>query len=114
MGKRVEPRRETRRLKDLKPFPSQPMYFDDLSDHELKALAADVKQNGLRNPIEVLPNNRAGYPADTILSGHQRTRAPELSGEPEPRVLARHGLADAAAGAVEKACLDANEHRRHL
>src|SRR3954470_12962193 len=114
MGQRVEPRREKRLLGDLKPFPSQPRYFDDLSDHELKALAADVKQNGLRSPIEVLPKNRAGYPADTIISGHQRKRALELNGEAEATVLVRHDLADADADAVEKAFLDDNQLRRHL
>src|SRR3954469_20477876 len=112
MGQRVEPRREKRLLRDLKPFPAQPLFFGDLSDHELEALAEDIKRNGLRNPIEVLPKNRAGYPADTIIRGHQRRRALELNGEAETTVLIRHDLADA--DAIEKCFLEDNQHRRHL
>src|SRR5436305_951492 len=66
-----ESRREIRKLKDLKPFPLQKDFFDDLPDHELEALAAGIERNGLRNPIEILPKNRAGYPPNTILNGHQ-------------------------------------------
>src|SRR4051794_856350 len=108
MGKGVKPGGEKRLLKDLKPFPAQPLFFDDLSDHELEALAEDIKRNGLRSPIEVLPKNRAGYPADSIISGHQRKRALELNGEAETTVCVRHDLADADAAAVEKAFLDDN------
>jgi hypothetical protein len=108
------PRREIRKLKDLKPFPLQGDYFDDLSDHDLKALAGDIKKNGLRNPVEVLSKNKVGYPPNTILSGHERKRALELNGETEALVVVRHDLGDVDAAAIEREFLAENQHRRQL
>src|SRR4051812_48119907 len=72
---RSNTRIEKRKLADLIPFPSQATYFDDLSDEDLKRLADDIRRNGLREIIEVLPANAAGFPAGTIVRGHQRKRA---------------------------------------
>jgi ParB-like chromosome segregation protein Spo0J len=105
---------EVRKLKDLKPFPLQADFFDELSAPDLKALADDIARNGLRQPIQVLPKNDAGYPADTVIAGHQRKRALESLGRTEAEVLVRHDLADKDAREVEKAFLEDNQNRRHL
>jgi ParB-like chromosome segregation protein Spo0J len=47
--------------------------FGDLSAAELAPLAADMKVNGLRDPVEVLPHG-------TIIGGNQRVRAARLLG----------------------------------
>ena len=36
-------------MADLRPFPYQQDFFDELSEHALKTLAADINKNGLRN-----------------------------------------------------------------
>jgi hypothetical protein len=112
-SKRRGPTPETRRLIDLKPFPLQADFFDDLSDHDLQRLAADIEQNGLRNPIEVIPPNTAGFAPNTILSGHQRKRALEHNGETEVAVTVRYDLCDADAATIETIFLEDNQNRRH-
>jgi hypothetical protein len=109
-----EPKRERRKLKDLKPFPLQADFFDDLSKHDLQALAKDIAENGLREAIEILPENQAGFPANTITSGHQRGRALKDNGETETVVIVRYDLADADAATIERAFLEANQNRRQL
>jgi hypothetical protein len=106
------PTPEHRRLRDLHPFPAQAQFFDDLSDHDLAELAADIKRNGLRHPIELLPQNKAGYTPNTILSGHQRDRALRLNGETETVALVRYDLAEADKESIERHFLEHNQHRR--
>src|SRR5688572_7253711 len=96
------PRREWRRLNDLKPHPLQSAYFDELSDSDLQDLAGDIAANGLRHPIEILARNRAGLPANTILAGHQRRRALLLNGETEAEVLVRYDLTNVDAQVIER------------
>jgi hypothetical protein len=91
-------RLETRRLADLRAFDAQGDFFADLPEHELRALADDIDRNGLRQPIEVLPEDDAGIEPDTILSGRQRKRALEHLGGTTTRVASgttpptRHGM----------------------
>lgn len=111
----TERKRAPRKLGDLKDFPLQRQFFDDLSEHDLRALADDIERNGLRQRIEVLPpENKAGLPADTIISGHQRKRALELLGETETVVTLRYDLAEVDRATVERLFLEANQNRRHL
>ena len=112
--KHDKPKRETRKLKDLRPHPMQAVYFGDLSEADLKALADDIRRNGLRHPIEVLPENKAGHPPNTTLKGHQRTRALLRNGVTETEVLVRYDLADADDAAIETAFLEDDLSRRHL
>jgi ParB family transcriptional regulator, chromosome partitioning protein len=60
-------------LEDLRPHPRQSEYFCDLNGAKLEALIEDMRRNGLRNPIEILPDN-------TIVCGHQRVRAARILG----------------------------------
>jgi ParB/RepB/Spo0J family partition protein len=101
-------------LGELVPHPLQAAYFEDLSQFDLEALADDIRRNGLRCPIEVLPRNRAGLPENTIIAGHQRRRALEKLGETEATVIVRHDLADADETTIEQCLLQDNQNRRHL
>lgn len=101
-----EPSIESWLLDGLKPHPLQGQYFEDLSDDALAAVAADIKANGLKEKIEILPDG-------TILSGHQRRRALMSLGRTETKVKVRHDLAGDAA-AAEDYFLKANMLRRHL
>lgn len=109
-----KPTIETRHLKKLVPFPRQEHFFAPLSVHDLSALADDIKRNGLRQPIEILPDNTAGYPTNTIVRGHERRRALLANKETTADVLVRYDLADADAADIERAFLDDNLHRRQL
>ena len=105
---------ETRKLQDLKSHPDQARYFTDLSDHDLAILAQDIRDHGLKLPIEILPANQAGFPANTILKGHQRKRALELIGRTEVDVLVRHDLAQVDPPTIEREFLNDNLNRRQL
>jgi hypothetical protein len=113
-GEREKPKREKRKLRELIAFPFQLDFFDDLSEHDLQNLANDISENGLREPIEILPENSTDMPANTILRGHQRKRALRLNGETETIVLVRYDLADADPATIEKYFLVDNQNRRQL
>lgn len=115
MVKLSMPKPETRKLGQLKPFPAQAAFFNDLSDTELQALADDIREHGLKYPIEVMPaKNAAGLPANTIVSGHQRKRALVLNGESVAPVVIRKDLATASMDQVEKHFIQENTLRRQL
>jgi hypothetical protein len=73
------------------------------------ALANGDRRNGPTYPIEILPKNCAGIPANTILQGHNRRAALLQSGQAETVVLVRHDLADADADTSERHFLDENQ-----
>jgi hypothetical protein len=100
-------------LDKLVPYPEQSRFFSDLGDKALKALADDIRREGLKCPIEVLPRNGLGLPANTIICGHQR-RALQLNGHAEYQVLVRYDLADGPLGAVQRRFLEDNLNRRQL
>jgi hypothetical protein len=107
-------RLETRRLADLRAFDVQGDFFEDLPEHELQALADDIDRNGLRQPIEVLPENDAGIEPDTILSGRQRKRALELPGGTTTRVCVRYDPAHTPRHEIDRAFLEDHQNRRQL
>lgn len=110
----AKPKRARRPLASLVHYPDQDQFFDDLPDHELKELAEDIKRNGLKHPIEVLSENQAGLPPDTILRGHQRLRALHLLGCEETTVRVRYDLAEATRDEIDRVFLGDNVHRRQL
>jgi ParB-like chromosome segregation protein Spo0J len=112
--KPATPRLEVRRLKDLVPFPGQQEFFGDTSEDRLQALADDIKQFGLKDSIQILPANRAGYPENTVIGGHRRTKALLLNGVKKKKVLVRHDLADADASRIELEFIRDNDDRRNL
>src|SRR4051794_7394385 len=63
-----KPQIETWRVDDLKPYPRQSDYFPTVSKMALRALADDLKANGFKEFIEILPDG-------TIISGHMRRLA---------------------------------------
>ena len=69
---RQRTRIETHGLTTLKPFALHRELFSESSDVDIQALAGNIRQNGTRHLIGVLPENRAGFPARTILDGHHR------------------------------------------
>lgn len=60
-------------IQDLTPHPEQGAIYGDLPEHELRALADNIEQYGLQEPIFITPDG-------LILDGHQRVRAYELLG----------------------------------
>lgn len=111
---RRSPATERRRLDELVEHPYKRVFFGDLSEHDLAALADDIRRNGLRQPIQVLPRNKAGLKPNTIMDGHQRRRALVLNGVEVADVEVRYDLADADTAAVEQAFLEPNQNRRQL
>jgi len=105
---------DTRELDDLSPFPLQANTFDDLSDNDIQQLADDIERNGLHSPVEILGDNTAGYPEDTIISGHQRLRALRILGRTDTPVRVRDDLAAATKEQIEQAFIEPNLNRRQL
>jgi ParB/RepB/Spo0J family partition protein len=92
------------KLAGLKDHPKQRAMFGDVAE-EIADLAADMRKNGLKVPVEVLPDG-------TIVCGHQRVRAARMLGWDEIDVVVRADLADEAA--VEECFIADNLNRRHL
>jgi hypothetical protein len=115
-GKRVYngAKLEERNLEDLKPFPLQAEFFDDIAGQAFDDLAEDIKRHGMEVPPEILPANSAGYAEDTILRGHQRCRALAHNGETTVIVLVRYDLANSDAETIENEFLRDNANRRQL
>lgn len=116
MKKKTEPEYEMRDLRKLLDFPRQADTFVawSTSPAEDEALAENIRENGLQMPIEVLPVNSAGYPADTIVIGHRRRTALLSNDVTEHEILVRYDLADATANTIELEFLNDNDQRRHL
>lgn len=109
-----EPTRETRRVAQLVPFPSQTDVYDSLPPHELQALADDIAENGLREPIVILPKNAAGFRENSILDGTQRLEAIKLLGWTRVPVLVRYDLTSASRAEVTRQFVSPNLRRRQL
>lgn len=100
------PALEKRNLEDLKPHETQAAYFDDLSDPELKRLAASIERNGLETPIQITPDNR-------IIKGNQRARACKLLEWTEVDVCVRYDL-EGDEEQIEYELLSDNLDRRQM
>jgi ParB/RepB/Spo0J family partition protein len=96
-----------RRIENLKPHPCQGKYFQDLSDAQLNDLAEDIRANGLKMPVQILPDN-------TIITGHQRCRAAKLLEWEEIDVVVNHALAKKGDAAVVQELIGDNLNRRQL
>jgi ParB-like chromosome segregation protein Spo0J len=93
-------------LKSLKDHPRQREQFRDLGATDIDAFVADIQANGLKHPIEILPDG-------TILAGHQRVRAARALGWTTIRAVVRKDLANDAA-AAEMFFISDNLNRRQL
>lgn len=96
---------QKRKINELKPHPRQAEQFGDISDTELRRLAANMKRWGLLVPIEITPDG-------TIICGHQRVRAAELLGWTEIDVIVRDDLAAAGTDAILRRFLEDNDRRQ--
>ncbi len=108
-------RLEERRLVDLRPHPDQEVYFRQYNPHEFELLKADIKLNGVKVPIQVLPpGNAAGFPGLPIISGHTRARILLELGHTTANVLMRYDLIGASRADIDKLFLTDNAARRQL
>jgi ParB-like chromosome segregation protein Spo0J len=101
----MESERACRKLADLRPHPLHDRYFPEQSRVKVEALAANISEYGLRDPVEILPDN-------TIVAGRHRALAAELLGWDEVDVVVRHDLAAQGAEAVEEFLIRENVDRR--
>lgn len=109
-----EARRETRHVDDLLPFPDQQAVFTDLAPGDLNKLADGIRDIGMRDPIQILPENDAGLGKNRILDGHQRLAAAKLLGWTEVPVLVRYDLAHASRNKIDEEFAQLNLDRRHM
>jgi hypothetical protein len=109
-----EAKYEERLLDEVIPHPRQQQHFPGMDDARLRALADDIERNDLRESPEIMPENAAGLPPNTIVSGHQRVRALKLLGYEVAEFLVRYDLAKTSAGDVERYFLESNQNRQHL
>jgi hypothetical protein len=103
---------EQRSIKGLRPHPKQDHYFTDEEATDLDRLAKDILTNGLREAMEITPDN-------VIISGHRRTmalkklfRAGHIQFE-AMEMYVRHDLAAMGEEAIEHRLIEANANRRH-
>ena len=98
---------EMRRVDELHPHPLQKVHFKDQPDHQFNEFVEDIRNHGIREPLEILPDG-------TILSGHQRRRAAIRLNWTEVPVRVRHDLAEAGEAAIEMYFIASNYLRRQL
>ena len=102
-------------LAKLKPHPAQALYFGPCGTAADEALRQDLKANGQRDPIHILPDgNAAGLPGGTVLDGNRRAQQLAALGQTEAKVLVRHDLAGVNAAKVVEVFLGFNGNRRQL
>ena len=111
---KTKPKLERRRLADLLDYPLQGVYAGTTTKQDDEDLKVNIDEEGLRDPIEILPANEAGLPPDTILDGHRRRDALVACGETVVPVLVRYDLANADRPTIDRLFLDANSVRRQL
>ncbi len=92
---------------DLRPHPRQAELVGDCGDAELEELEASIRDHGIQQPIEVLPDG-------TIVTGHQRWRAACRLELAEVPVRVRHDLAEAGEAAVLTHLVEDNVLRRQM
>lgn len=111
---RVRWRLEERNLDDLIDFPLQDLAFPRTSKKDDDILLQDLRKNGLKHHIEVLPENDADFEPNTILAGHRRSRLLRRIGKTTCKVKVMYSLAHADRATIVKYFLGDNDHRRQL
>jgi ParB-like chromosome segregation protein Spo0J len=91
-------------LDDLHDHPRQRELFGELPASEFALLVADMRDNGQREPLRVLPSGR-------IVTGHQRVRAARALGWTTIAVIVLNILDEAE---VEDLLIRDNLVRRHV
>ena len=109
----TQPERTRLKLSQLKPYPLQPLFYGQTSPEEDKRLLADLRHNGQRDPIIVVPaRNKKGH--YIILDGHRRDWAAGVLGWDDVQSIIRWDLADVDDATVEAEFLQYNLNRRHV
>ncbi len=90
----------------LEPHPRQAELVGEYTVQEIQELADDIEGNGLKHPIEVLPDGH-------IVAGHRRKAALERLGRTTIPVIVRHDLAAQGEAAVEMYLIRDNLTRMH-
>lgn len=102
-----EPTYETWPLAELKRHPQQNDVFTPPTEQEIARLAADIDQNGLKMPLEILPDG-------TVICGHSRLKALKVLGWTEVDVIVRHDLEILGQREVLNLLVNDNRNRRQL
>jgi ParB family chromosome partitioning protein len=100
-------RTQTWEITRLRTHPRQSVYFKLLSGKKLRELADNMKKEGLKVPVEILPDG-------TIICGHSRVEAAKQLGWETIEVIVRYDLAERGEAAVEMRLIEDNLHRRQL
>jgi len=104
-----------RLLADLIEYPVQEQFFGNYGEGEYELLLEDIRRNGLKVPIDVLPaDNAAGLDENTMLGGHTRRRALLEIGEEYTVALVRYDLAGESRDALDLLFLLDNTARRQM
>lgn len=103
--KRTDIEHTTWPVVDLRPHPKQADHFGSVPYAAIRALAADILDNGLGEPLEITSTG-------VIISGHQRRRAIIELGWTEVDVVVRHDLKTKEE--IEHRLVECNFNRRHL
>lgn len=90
----------------LHEFPNHP--FKVKIDDEMNDLRDSIIDNGVLEPLVVIPNNNGEY---TILAGHRRCKACELAQISEVPVIIHYGLTDDQATII---MVDSNKQRENI
>lgn len=114
VGDHGRPQTEERKLSELVPYPLQTQLEGTTTAVEDAELMEDIKQNGLREPIQVLPKNEARLPANSILDGHRRWTALLALGRKVEPVLIRRDLANVDRQRIDEEFFRFNLLRRQL
>ncbi len=108
-----KPQRRRLKLTQLMPYALQTAHSPTTSEEEDEQLLADLRDNGQRDPILVVPAK--GRPGRfVILDGHRRVAAFKSLGLKQIWAVVRMDLARAGAAAVEAEFLRIANNRRHL
>ena len=105
---------ERRRLADLIDHPHQPAYAGTTTKQDDEDLKRSISEDKLRDAIEIIPENQAGLPANSIFDGHRRKVALLALGKKSAPVLVRYDLATADRATIDRLFLEANTVRRQL
>jgi ParB-like chromosome segregation protein Spo0J len=98
---------EPRKLSSLRPHEFHIEVYPDLAEAEFEELVEDIRQEGIRVALEVLPDGR-------ILTGRHRHKAAEKLGLKTVPVVVRHDLAEAGEAAIRTHIIRDNLVRRQL
>lgn len=91
----------------LFPHPLQEVHFDHRASPDMENLREDIRANGVREPIKILPTG-------AVLDGESRRLICQGLGHQQMKVIVMHNLAARGETAIELFMIEANTSRRQL